>query len=444
MNCGKLAGIVSVFGICLATATTSHAQDAPSANEATVVVRGVGTTADLAKRDALMNAVYAAAGSYVDSQTLIVNDQIIKEQILQASGSYVQRHDVLKDAAQREDGLWEIAIKAVIRGGQLQERLKKVTAGVASIDAKDKAAEAITKIQNAKEGAPILQSKLDGILPPLLVARLIDDKGQATQKMQPKVVIQDDGRLGCTWNVEIYFDSKTFYETLVPQLDQVLTAVSAQSGGPVQSQSEKIEATTQFTGYPIFDTRTWRGGEPAKPSGDQPFAYFLLSTGRAESGGTERFQWYLLEGIEYLKALGSLWKPNIDVSLNVQFLAEDGTVVWKESLSPWENGLYAVSVYNRTNTFWPYYIAPIQVEGNHSNGTPYVILSPRFAMQDSGYYSPVYQAVHGKHTSVYSPNSRGGCDVIVKSFTTSLAPGDLERIKQVRFHFEGDSLAKEQ
>jgi len=440
MSSGKLAAVILAVGFCLALGATSHAEDVANAKETTVIARGIGTTADLAKRDALMNAVYMAAGSCVDSQTLIVNDQIIKEQVLQASGSYVHRHEVLKEAARREDGLWEIAIKAEIRGGQLQERLKKVTIRGANVDAKDKAAEAVTKIQNAREGAPILQSTLDGILPQLLVVRLVNDKGEATQKIQPKVVIKDDGRLDCTWNVEIYFDLKAFYETLVPQLDRVLTAVAAQSGGPVQSQCEKVEGKTQITGYPIFDARTWRGGEPAKPSGDQPFAYFLLSTGRAESGGTERFQWYLLEGIDYLKSLGVLWKPNLEVSLNVQFLAEDGTVVWKESMSPWENGLYQNTPgRSHTSTFWPYYLAPMIV-GPSTSGTPYVILSPRFARQDSGYVSPVYQAVHGNN-AVYAPSSRGGCDVIVKSFTTSLASGDLERIKQVRFHFEGNSLA---
>jgi hypothetical protein len=409
--------------------------------EVTVTVRGIGVTADAAKRDALMAAVYQAVGAYVDSETLVRDDQIIKDQVLQASGSYVHRYDVLIEPAQRKDGLWEMSIRAIVRGGQVQERLKAVVVEQAGIDTKDKVAEALTKIKNAQEGAEILQKQLEGLLPKLLVARLIDSKGKVTEQATPVVTILDDGRLSCVWHVEVYFDAPLYYERVVPPLHAVLSALAAKSGGPATSNSTAIKQganivpiSTFPAEYPVLGRRAWSGSPPAPPQGDQPHVYVLLSTGRSATGGTEQFQWYLLEGVSYRKALSAVALPRTKISLAVQFLSADGEVVHSETIDPWTDGQFiAASGRRLSEGYSPYFVTPIDVASNNPIQVNAAI-SPRFA-RGGGSQATAAMTGYLRQLDSYPVCENGHCDVIVRPFTTVLAAEDLERIKQVRFYF---------
>lgn len=426
--------------LCLAVLSVPSFLAAQQNGQVAVTVTGFGVSAAAAEKDALMRAVRVAVGSYVDSETLVRNDRLIKEQILEASGSYVSSYDLVGDPKRRDDGLWEVEVQAIVRGGQVRERLEAVKIVQPGVDTKDVVAEAVTKIENAKQGAAILEKQFPRqMLPRLLVARLIDANGQPTQKISPKTKTLNDGRLSATWNVEIYFNSKAFYDSVVPHLDRVLSGISKASGGPLISSSDTSTkdrgysaVAAQLTEYPIYGERTWRGKLPDAHAEDSPHAYFMLSTGRSSKGGSERWNWYLLEGYDYIKALSKVnfaaqWN---NILLNIDWLAEDGGVVWSNAVNPWSQALITTG-YGKQETghFVPYFVLPDPSCGSIS---PNVFLSPRFGC---AYLGSARTATYYDQRAHHVWSTYGHTDTIVLRVTTVLAPEDLKRIKQVRFHY---------
>jgi len=422
---------LTLFGLILATFLIPTSVQGQSEEKTQVTVSGFGVSAAAAEKDALMRAVRSAVGAYVDSETLIRNDELIREQILEASGSYVADYDMVGEPTQRSDGLWEVEIQAVVKGGQVAERLVSINVVEAGVDTKGRAGEIFTKTKLASEGAEILQKKFPReLMSQLLVARLIDKQGKATTGIAPQTQILPDGRVVATWYVEIYFDAATFYEKTVPDLDRVLSGIASKSGGPVVSVGEQVGAL-QGTGYPIFKGRKWGGATPTAPQGDQQYLYFFLSTGRSEKGGSERWQWYLLEGSTYMKLFtecnfAALWSQTI---LNIDMLAKDGGVVWSDVTSPFEESLTTNSYgFTQSETYVPGFLTPDNTLESPMDAN--VILTPRFGdsyTTSRMYYYPAREWCPGF--------ARGHSDTIVKQFQVTLAPEDLRRISQVRLHF---------
>src|SRR5712692_9942416 len=58
----------------------------------TVVAEGVGQTAEDARKDAFRNAVRQAVGALIDAETLVQNDQVIKDEVLTYSNALVKSY----------------------------------------------------------------------------------------------------------------------------------------------------------------------------------------------------------------------------------------------------------------------------------------------------------------------------------------------------------------
>jgi hypothetical protein len=56
---------------------------------------GVGATSDQAEKAALVNAVQQAIGLFLDSETLVKDEQVIYDKILSVSDGYVSKMEVL-------------------------------------------------------------------------------------------------------------------------------------------------------------------------------------------------------------------------------------------------------------------------------------------------------------------------------------------------------------
>ena len=148
------------------------AQDSQNVMKATVT--GIGATADAAEKDALRKAVRQAVGAYIDSETLIRNEELIRDQVLEASGSYVRSYELIGKPKNNEFGLWEVEIHATVQGGQVTEKLKTINVIKSGVKTDDLYAEALTKLTNAKDGAEILKKQFPKeLMHSLLVARLI-------------------------------------------------------------------------------------------------------------------------------------------------------------------------------------------------------------------------------------------------------------------------------
>jgi hypothetical protein len=412
-------------------------------DQITVMVTGVGATAQAAEKDALRRAVRSAVGSYVDSETLVRNDQLIRDQILESTGSYVTKYENIGEAAER-NGLFEVEIRAVVQGGQVAKALQAAEIIPAGVSTKNMVAEIVGKIENARDGAKILRRNLPpDLLQKMLVARLVDFEGEPTEKIEPKRQVLADGRVATTWMVQTYFDSGKFYEEFVPPMHRMLSALATAHGGPVMSVG-KTTVGLPGNGYPVHFERDWQGAAPKPPAGDQPHCYLLLSTGRSDAGGTERWNWYLLEGADYIRALSKITMQESykQVQLTADFVAEDGGVIASTSISPWEEVVWISSNgYQREEQPVPFFL---NMSGSlsYANGdkplAQNMVISTRFAPD----YSGGLRQMPGYAVSTAYPSASGGvCDIMMRPFTITLAPEDLRQIVNVRFYFTlSDSL----
>lgn len=438
---GRQAGFYLAFLFATGIPLTANAQE-----KITVVVTGVGDTVQSAEKDALRRAVRSAVGSYVDSETLIQNDKLIRDRVLEATGSYVTNYKTL--GTTKRGGLIEMEIQAVVEGGQVAQALEAANLVQRGVSTKNLVAEITGKIENARDGAKILQRHLPSdLLQKLLVARLVDFEGEATDQIEPKRKVLPDGRVETTWMVQTYFDTRKFYEDFVPPLHQKLTSLATAHGGPVMSVA-KSTVELPPNGYPIHFDRTWQGSAPKPPAGDQPHCYVVLSTGRSADGGTERWNWYLLEGADYIKALKkvTMQVSYAKVQLKAEFLATDGGVVASTSFSPWENVWWVTSEGYQTESQRRTRTAPLFLNmsgtlGRANRGkslAQHMAISTRFMRVAQGGSVDYPRYTVG---SAYPSASGGACDIMMRSFTVTLAPEDLRRIANVRFYFTlADSL----
>ena len=82
----------------------------PEAKE--VVVTGDGADADKALQNAFSQAIEQAVGVLVDAETVVKNDQLIRDEVLTYSRGYVEKYEVVK--RWQEDGLHRATIQAVV------------------------------------------------------------------------------------------------------------------------------------------------------------------------------------------------------------------------------------------------------------------------------------------------------------------------------------------
>ena len=61
----------------------------------TLIVTGQGKTIDDAKTNALRSAIEQAFGAFVSSNTTILNDSLVKDEIVSVTNGNIQKYDVL-------------------------------------------------------------------------------------------------------------------------------------------------------------------------------------------------------------------------------------------------------------------------------------------------------------------------------------------------------------
>lgn len=116
------------FGLSLALcvmAATCFAAESEADEEETIKVMavGMGKDSDAALKNALKNAVSQAVGTLVDTQTIIENDAVIKDQILSHSGGFVEDYTMI-GSPEAEDGLVSVKIDAVVKKMNLKRKME--------------------------------------------------------------------------------------------------------------------------------------------------------------------------------------------------------------------------------------------------------------------------------------------------------------------------------
>jgi hypothetical protein len=174
-----------------------------------LVAEGAGTTPQEALKDAFREAVQQVVGIVVDAETLIRDDELIKDKVLTYSDGFITKYEKL-DETQR-GGLVRIKISAVVERRSLVQKLKAANVTVKAFDGSGLFAEVVTQIE-AKQNSEALIRKALADLPGLLTAE-VDGKPDFNKETSEITV-----------RVRVHVD-QTAYSEFVKRLEDVLKKV---------------------------------------------------------------------------------------------------------------------------------------------------------------------------------------------------------------------------
>jgi hypothetical protein len=126
-----------------------------------VIVRGVGTTLQEAKNDAIRQGIQFLVGSYVTSDLESMNEAITKDKVTEYSGAIVDRIEIL-DQQRRADGLYEMRARMRIAGDAQRQRNRAALSQPGQIDGKSLQAEALSRFKLQDDAEALWRNLLVG------------------------------------------------------------------------------------------------------------------------------------------------------------------------------------------------------------------------------------------------------------------------------------------
>ena len=136
-----------------------------------VVAEGAGLSLEAAQKDAYRQAVRTVVGLYVDSKTIVENDELIEDRILSASNGFVKIAKTIPGSAKQKNGIWRVRVRAKVEVSEVSARLKKENIAIRSLDGESLFAKAITKMERRQNSEKLLQELL-GELPEMVKVSL--------------------------------------------------------------------------------------------------------------------------------------------------------------------------------------------------------------------------------------------------------------------------------
>lgn len=213
-----------------------------------VIARGMGKDAASATKDALVQAVQQAVGAMVDSETMMKNDAILKEQVLTFSDGFVSKYEVLKAPAPNKYGLYETTIKAQVEQKKLRGRLAETR--ILKIEVKD-AHNIWAKLETEqlrKENAETMLLKIFSMLNPkdFLIPTLVDPQKRMGKDAKLNV-FRKDGKMYISMGILVAFDHKKYVREVQPYLLDAMNKLCLDKSGPwMDSAEDRNDITITF------------------------------------------------------------------------------------------------------------------------------------------------------------------------------------------------------
>ena len=227
-SAAQLSGVVD-FGV---KSDAASAEQTDGAQAKQITVTGIGLTPESAEKQAITDAVRQAVGAYVDANTIVENEAVIKDRILSVSNGFVKEYKVVSPAKQRDDGLYELQILATVQTGQVVQALKESNLISGEVAGANMWAEASTKVMNAQDAVAMLQAKIPELIKSSVTITPLGEDGKpmlskdGTPNTAPASVKEDavTGNATLTWYFKLGLDKKFYIETLLPLVKRCLDA----------------------------------------------------------------------------------------------------------------------------------------------------------------------------------------------------------------------------
>lgn len=185
------AGLLAVMAV-LASALFSAvwAEDATQPETMDVVASGVGMNETEATKDALANAVRQAIGAIVGTDTLIQNEEVVRDQILTYSDGFAENYELVGKPGTTLSGLTSVTIRARIVRSKLIQKAKAANIAVVEVDGKGMFAEAVTKIEQSKSATAMLAKEFQDMPKRLIKAEVVGKPAYNEKTKTIQVAVQ--------------------------------------------------------------------------------------------------------------------------------------------------------------------------------------------------------------------------------------------------------------
>jgi hypothetical protein len=189
-----------------------------------VVAEGVGADVAEARSDAFRHAVRQVVGAYVDSETIVANDEVISDRIVTLSPAFVEKVEQIGGSESKTNGLVRLRFRAHVRVPKVLDALaaSKIKTQIATkqLDATSLLAELETKSSRQEAGQDILARVLSSYPESCLT---VEASGKESIDKRPDGIIELKVPLTIKPNEKAYADFSKI-------LCQVLSATERPSG----------------------------------------------------------------------------------------------------------------------------------------------------------------------------------------------------------------------
>ena len=111
----------------------------------------MGTTKEEALKDAFRAAVRQVVGEVVDGETIVKNEELVKDQVLTYSDGFIPEHKVTSE--KHDNGLFRIGIQAKVQRRSVIMKLKAANITLKNLDGQSLYGSIVTQIGAEKDAA---------------------------------------------------------------------------------------------------------------------------------------------------------------------------------------------------------------------------------------------------------------------------------------------------
>jgi hypothetical protein len=188
----------------------------------TVFAEGVGTTKEEALKDAFRAAVRQVVGEVVDGETLVKNEELVKDQVLTYSDGFIPEHKVTSE--KRDNGLFRVGIRAKVQRRGVIMKLKSANIAIKEVDGQSLGGLIESRREAQQNALALLRHELEGCP---------EDQVQVRLDGKPKLVEADErneaGREVLQIDLELSVD-RNAYTIFSEKLQKTLHAIALEKG----------------------------------------------------------------------------------------------------------------------------------------------------------------------------------------------------------------------
>lgn len=218
----KVGLLASMVVLALAPLSALRAEASAQPETIDVVASGVGMNETEATKDALANAVRQAIGAIVGTDTLIENEEIVRDQILTYSDGFAKNYELVGKPSTTLSGLTSVTIRARIVRSKLIQKAKAANIAVVELDGKSMFAEAVSKIERNQSATALLLRELRDMPARLIKTEIV---GEPVYNENTKTI-----QVALHTSVD-----RSAYDALVARIMPLLEGIGAKSFTAVSS-----------------------------------------------------------------------------------------------------------------------------------------------------------------------------------------------------------------